>query len=148
MPVYQHLLITTDLSAIAPTIIQRAHELASLYRAKLSILHVINHSALAYGGGFSIPIAPNLEQQLETCAKTYLEQLSSQADIPPSQQFITNGSIKNDVCETAKQQHVDLIIIGSYHHSTLNSLLGSQANAIVHHAPCDVLNIKIHENHD
>ncbi|MEM9903711.1 MAG: universal stress protein [Cyanobacteria bacterium P01_D01_bin.44] len=44
------------------------------------------------------------------------------------------------ICKTAKDSHVDLVILGSHGRSGLRELiLGSVSNYVMHHAPCSVL---------
>jgi Universal stress protein UspA and related nucleotide-binding proteins len=47
------------------------------------------------------------------------------------------------VIERDKKIKADLIIVGTHGHQGLNLLLGSQANAILHAATCDVWVIRI-----
>jgi nucleotide-binding universal stress UspA family protein len=42
------------------------------------------------------------------------------------------------VCETAKADGVDLVVIGSHGYGGIDRLLGTTAAKIVDHAPCSV----------
>ncbi|MCG3129250.1 MAG: TRAP-T-associated universal stress protein TeaD [Phycisphaerae bacterium] len=50
------------------------------------------------------------------------------------------------VCDYAREQHIDLIIVATHGHTGLKHvLLGSLAEQIVRHAPCPVLTVKVDE---
>ncbi|PHQ78472.1 MAG: hypothetical protein COB66_08830 [Coxiella sp. (in: Bacteria)] len=49
-----------------------------------------------------------------------------------------SGSVKIAVSEYAKKIKADLIVVGSHGHGTMDMLLGSRANAILHYAHCDI----------
>lgn len=53
------------------------------------------------------------------------------------------GDPKTTICEVAKQEAIDLIIIGSHGYGRVERLLlGSVSDYVVHHAPCPVLVIR------
>lgn len=135
---YQHVLLATDLSAQSRLVAERAKQITAKSQAKLSIIHVIEHSPVAYGGEFSMPIDINLEQALEKHATEALATLSNELNITNADQYIETGSIKTAVVELAKKINIDLIVVGTHKHHGIEVLLGSRANAILHMAPCDV----------
>ncbi len=139
---YKNVLIATDLSENSQAVAARASEIATDCEANLSIVHVLEHSPVAYGGEFSIPIDPNLEQQLEANARDALANLGSEFQITPDNQYVLTGSVKTAVIDLAKELDADLIVVGSHGHHGIDILLGSRANAILHHADCDVLAIR------
>jgi universal stress protein A len=144
MPTYKHILLATDLSKGAGAITEKAVNLAKKSNAKISIVHVIEHSPIVYGGGeFSIPIGMHLEEQLACYAKKAMKMLSQQFNIKSEDQYIMHGSIKREIIEIALQLNADLIVLGSHGHSGVEHLLGATANAILHAAKCDVLAVRI-----
>jgi len=58
---YQHLLIAVDLSEECHPVLQRALELASRDGARVSLIHVIEPMAMAFGG--DVPMDLSLIQQ-------------------------------------------------------------------------------------
>ena len=57
------------------------------------------------------------------------------------------GPPKSEITRIAEEQEVDLIVVGSHgRHGFVENLLGSTANAVIHHAKCDVLTVKIQES--
>ena len=140
---YKHILLATDLSDHSLYIAKRAAEIAKLTKTKLSVIHVLGHSPIAYAGEFSIPIDAEFEVQMQKQAAKQLEKLCKKINVPKKSQFISTGSVKVTVNDLAKKIKADLIIVGTHGHQGLNLLLGSQANAILHAATCDVWIIRI-----
>ena len=140
---YNHILLATDLSEKSDYVAEHAKKMAKESGAKLSIVYVMDHSPVAYGGEFSIPIDASLEEILEKQARDTLAKLSSKYEIDNAQQHLANGSVKMAVTETAEEIKADLIIVGTHSHHGLDVLLGSRANAILHRAKCDVLVVRI-----
>ena len=139
---YKTVLLATDLSEHSSKIAKRARAIADAAQAKLHIIHVVSHTPMAYGGEFSMPIDAELETALTSQAKTHLADLAKAYNIPTKAQHLEEGSIKNAVTECAKRIEADLIVVGSHAHHGLAVLLGSQSNAILHAAHCDVWIIK------
>jgi len=142
---YKHILAAADLSSQSDQVLQRAQSLADQSSAKLSLIYVMEHSPVAYGGEYSIPIDASLEKSLEEKAKAGLTKLGSKFGIANSNQHLGRGSIRFAVINLAKELTIDLIVVGTHGHHGIDILLGSRANAILHHAQCDVLAVRIQQ---
>lgn len=142
---YKNVLVTADFSDASKMVTDKAQEIGKETGANLHIIHVIEHSAVAYGGEFAIPLDANLEQSIEDNAATALGKIAEQLGIPEDRRYMEAGSVKYAVTEKAKEINADLIIVGTHGHHGLDLLLGSRANAILHGAKCDVLVVKIKE---
>lgn len=143
MLAYKHILLATDLSDETDNVAETAATWAKLSNGKLSIVHVLEHSPVVYGGGeFSIPLDLSVEEQLGENAKKALAILANKFHIDPEDQYICHGSVKREVTQLAERLSIDLIVVGSHGHSGIDFLLGSTANAILHSANCDVLAIR------
>jgi universal stress protein A len=141
---YKHVLLTTDLSEETELIAKKAASIAKQTDAKLSIVHVLEHTPVVYGGGeFSIPLDMNLEQQLTKSARQALATLAHRYHISEENQYIVHGSVKREIIDLAEKCHIDLIVVGSHGHSGVAALLGSTANSILHTAKCDVLAVRV-----
>lgn len=140
---YKHILLATDLSDHSTYIAKRAAEIAKTTGAKLSVVHVLGHSPIAYAGEFSIPIDAEFEVQLHKQAEKQLEKLCKKISVSPKSQYISTGSVKTVVTDLAKKIKAHLIVVGTHGHQGLNLLLGSQANAILQAATCDVWVVRI-----
>jgi universal stress protein A len=144
---YKHILLATDLSEDFDIVAQRACQLAKRYHCKLSVVHVLEHTPVVYGGGeFSIPLDMNLEEHLSENVRKALSILGNRFNIDKEDQFVAHGSIKKQIIDLSEQLGIDLIIVGSHGHSGMERILGSVANAILHAAKCDVLAVRILKN--
>ena len=139
---YQHLLVAIDLSPRSHQVVSRAAQIALRNKATLHIIHVIEHSPIAYGGEFSIPIDVNLEHTIESKSRESLAELGSEFNTPEAHQYVINGSVKHTVVDLANKLNIYLIILGTHGHHGIDKLLGSRANAILHAAKCDVLAVR------
>ena len=147
MSQYQHIMIATDFSKHSAEVCAKAREFAERYQAKLSICHVVEDFPLtdfAYEPMISVDIDMR-EAMLEAGKKQIAEQADKFA-IPTERQWVEFGSPGYDIVRLAEEQHVDLIIVGSHGRHGLRLLLGSTANAILHHAQCDVLAVRLRDN--
>jgi len=82
----------------------------------------------------------NLGVVLADSAKQHLEQLAR--ELPPGildRVQVEIGVPWRAVCDTAKSDQCDLIIVGSHGYSGIDRLIGTTAAKIVNHAPCSVL---------
>lgn len=135
---YKRILIATDLSPQGRKTLESALSMAKESGADVYIIHVLERSPVSYGGEFSIPMDPNVEQTIETQARTMLDQIAEKYGIDSGHIYLGSGSVKTEVSQYAQKIQCDLIVVGSHGGGTIGVLLGSRANAILHHAKCDV----------
>jgi len=145
---YQRILCAVDLSAENVSVFSRALELAVHYSASLSLLHVVEYIPIDLANELVLPQQQEIEQQLVTQAERVLADLAESASQlqpgeVPLQQSVVQGSIKSGIVEYAEEQQIDLIVIGRHGRHGLSRLLGSVANSVLHHAPCDVLAVRV-----
>ena len=154
---YRHILFATDFSEEAIQIGKRAVDLARRYNAKFSLLHVVEYTGVfgdrelvppvmpVAAGGFVPPIPPETtEDDMVKKESDLLNQLAERLGVADSERWvITSPSTKDEIHRVAKEQDVDLIVVGSHGRHGLALLLGSTANAVLHGAPCDVLAVRV-----
>jgi universal stress protein A len=144
---YQHILIAADFSSHNQQVIEKAQQLAQLHNAKLSICRIIEDYPItdfAYEPMISVDL--DLRDSMLSAAKKQIETLATPLNIPNTQQWVEFGTPKLDIVNLADEHHVDLIIIGSHGRHGLQLLLGSTANAVLHHAHCDVLAVRLKDS--
>lgn len=142
MDLYSHILLAADFHDDSGKVVARAQAMREASQCKLSIVHVIEPIGVAYGGEFPLDLG-DLHRELERQARDKLIELSKQLNIPTEQQFLEVGITEREVLRVAKEQGVDLIILGSHGRHGLALLLGSTANGVLHHAQCDVLAVRV-----
>lgn len=147
MESYKHILLAADFSEHGEDVADRAKDLAGKYQAKLSIVHVMDNlliSDAAYGS--TIPFDLDLTAELMSAAKKRLANLAEKLNIPEDCRWIETGSPKLEIIRVAEENNVDLIVVGSHGRHGFALLLGSTANGVLHHAQCDVLAVRLHDD--
>ncbi len=137
---YNHILIATDLLEGSEKILKRAFEIAQEFKAKLSIIHVVEPLP-GYGYAFIAPA--EIETQLMDEAKKQLIETAKKYSIAAENTYVVLGPTKAEILDVAETNAVDLIVVGTHTRHGLGHLLGSTANAVIHSAKCDVLTVRI-----
>jgi len=142
---YRHVLLVTDLQDNHRHIAERAVALAGNQGARLSLLHVVDHYPVDRENE---DIAPEDEDPIVHTKRARCERLGKFAQdlgLPHTscEVLLTNEAVQNIVPSYAQTKDVDLIVLGAHKPTTLDLLLGSIADKVVHHSPCDVLVVHI-----
>jgi universal stress protein A len=128
-------LFATDFSIAADAALPEAEALAKARGASLLILHV-QEPMLAYDG--ALYYGP-LEPTSETLDKMLHELVPADKSIPVEHR-LGMGNPATEIVQTADQEPVDVIVMGTHGRSGLSRLLmGSVAESVVRHASCPVL---------
>lgn len=138
---YANILHATDLKENHFSMCQKAAAIAKAFGGTLHLIHVIEPPAslqLAQGLGFA-----ELDNPVKDDAVTVMNILGDALGIPVEQQHVDIGSIKQLVLKKVQELGCELVILGSHTPSHLPAFLGSTAHAVVHHAPCDVLTLRM-----
>lgn len=145
MNAYQQILCAVDLTAENVSVSSRAVELADYYHARLTLLHVVEYIPIDLANELVLPQQQEIEQQLVIQAEKVLQGLANGSLQTKVEPVVVQGAVKSSIVEYAEKNKIDLIVIGRHGRHGLSRLLGSVANAIVHHAPCDVLTVHFDE---
>ena len=145
MATYQHLLVGLDLSPESQQVVDRVKQLFPSPDLKISICHILEPLAFTYGGDIPVDLS-DVQVQLEEQATERLATLAEQLDVPAENRHIVLGQPANEMRRMAKEQDVDLIIVGSHGRHGLALIFGSTSNSVLHGAPCDVLAVRITED--
>ena len=145
MSTYKHLLIGLDLSPESQQVVDRVKQLFSDRDVKISICHILEPLAFTDGGDIPVDLS-DVQVQLEDQARLRLATLAEQLQVPQKSQHIVLGQPANEMRRMAKDENVDLIIVGSHGRHGLALIFGSTSNSVLHGAPCDVLAVRINED--
>ena len=88
----------------------------------------------------------DLHKELEKQAQSQLEELGERLGVPAERQHMEVGITEKEILRLAEEQNVDLIVMGSHGRHGLALLLGSTANAVLHHANIDVLAVRVNKD--
>ncbi|MCF3191824.1 universal stress protein [Pseudomonas bubulae] len=140
---YEHILVAVDLTDECDPVINRASESAKANGAKLSLIHIVEPMAMAFGGDVPMDLSQLQQQQFDQ-AKERLERLIAKyPQLHKDFCHLNYGQPRQEIHALAKAQKCDLIVVGSHGRHGLALLLGSTANDVLHGAPCDVLAVSL-----
>lgn len=142
---YRHVLFATDFSPETQPAVQKAVEFAQKFQARLSVIHVVEYFPLDPSAEMGVPVQFDMEQVLIDNARRRMAELLKTLPIQNVAHWIESGSTKSEILRIAEREDVDLIVVGSHGRHGLGLLLGSTANAVLHHAKCDVLAVRLKE---
>ena len=144
LKMYKHILLAVDFSANTDNIVVRALEMVTQNGAKLSLVHILDHIPMPDTSyGTIISLGDESDNALLEQEKANLNELGDKLSVPESQRWLIWGTPKDEITTLAAQENVDLIVIGSHARHGLALLLGSTASGVLHHAPCDMLAVRL-----
>ena len=148
MTAYNRILVAVDLSPDSRLVAARAHELAQLYGASLSLIHVVE--PLVYMEDYELkPALPlETERNLEKQAHAFLESLAGDVGLGAAERIVRVGATKHEILDHAKARGFDLIVTGAHGRHGIASMLGSTANALLHGTHCDILCVRVGNSRD
>lgn len=145
MSTYSHILVAIDLTNTAEQVIQKALNLSSQGKTRLSLIHAIDY--LPYMGfGETALITPTYtipNEDLINSARKPIEELQKKLGLEQSNLAIELGNAATEIVRFADENNVDLVVLGSHGRHGVKLLLGSTANGVLHHANCDVLAVRV-----
>lgn len=143
---YRHILIAVDFSDASAHVAHRAAGIARQNSATMSLLHVVDYLP-PLGFADDLLPAPALlvdEKELLEHGTSSLEAFARKIGLPAEvKRHVLLGAPHQQIVELAGTQGADLIVLGSHGRHGLGRLLGSTANAVLNHAACDVLAVRI-----
>jgi len=154
MSLVSKILYPTDFSQHSQAAIPLALDLAKRYEAELHCLHAVDlQHEFFMEGGYVIPLQtePIDWQRTHKAALEHMNEfvnrhMPERSD--PVKQVIAEGKPFEQIIRYARQEKIDLIVIGTHGHSALASMLiGSVAEKVVRKAPCAVLIVR-HPGHE
>jgi universal stress protein A len=148
MPIrpYQHVLAAVDFSPGTEAVVERAGDLSQRYMARVSLIHVVEPMLMEYTGELVLPEDLDLERKLVDSGRQRIAEIGARLHARDSDCHVLVGSPRSEIVRVAEETGVDLILVGSHGRHGLALLLGSTANAVLHHAPCDVVAVRITED--
>lgn len=144
MAFYRHILLALDDSETSCDIAIKAVALADQQEARLSVVHVLDNIAMPDTGyGSVIPLDDSCREPELEMEKNKFKKRLDELGLDLDNSWMIWGNPRQEIVELADKLVVDLIVLGSHGHHGLQALLGSTANAVLHHARCDVLALRI-----
>jgi len=147
----QRILVPTDFSKSSENALLYAAAFVEKFGAQLYLLHVVQD--LTWFIPEAILVAPAAippAEQFHTAALTALERVIKDLNLPgnKAKAEVRQGAPFQAIIEFAREQNIDLIVMGTHGHTGLaHILLGSTAERVVRKAPCPVLTVR-HPEHE
>ncbi len=142
MPVYRRILVVVDLTEDSLVIGRRAQALATALGAEMELLHVVEFVPVEPMGETLMP-SVQIEDELLERARQRLATLATELGLPSSAARVEAGNVKSEIVRVARDQHVDLIVLGSRERHGLSILVNFTEDTVLHAAPCDVLAVRV-----
>lgn len=150
MDAYQKILVAVDLSEESEYVLRKAREVGCS-EAELHLVYVQEPMDNVYVGIVPQSAAfsglGDLEAQLGEELKEKLAALGEAFGLPRECRHILHGSPAPEIHRFARENGIQLIVIGTHGQKGLQLLLGSTANAVLHGAACDVLAVRVGADH-
>jgi universal stress protein A len=150
MAIYQHILLAVDLTPQALQIGYRARALAEALDAELEIFSVVEpiSTAAPIPPDAVVPDLVTTQAELIDAAEQHVSWLARELGVPETNCRVSVGNIKSEIIRVAVDEKVDLIVIGSRQRHGLAFLIKPTEDVVVHRAPCDVLAVRLTEQHE
>jgi universal stress protein A len=136
------ILVPVDFSPHSCKALRYAMAMASQFGAEVILAHVVEQ--LVYPGDWLVPVLATTDFARESREKLSqrLTALTKGSE-GRATHIIRVGRAWQEVVEIAREQSVDLIVIGTHGYTGLRHvLLGSVAEKVLRHAPCPVLTVR------
>jgi universal stress protein A len=140
---YEHILVAVDLTEECSPVLARGREVAVRNGAKLSIVHIVEPMAMAFGGDVPMDLSQLQQQQFDQAKEKLAALKANFPEVNIGDAHLVYGQPRQEIHELAQKQNCDLIVVGSHGRHGLALLLGSTANDVLHGAPCDVLAVRL-----
>jgi nucleotide-binding universal stress UspA family protein len=139
------ILFPTDFSETSQEAARYAISFAREFKAKVFVLHVVNEKIFTESSMPRVVSVEELERELTEEARKRLKTLvpAEEAEGLDWETVIRQGEPFIEIIRFAKDQDVDLIVIGTHGRSGFEHIIfGSTAEKVVRKAPCPVLSVR------
>ena len=141
------ILVPYDFSQHSEHALDWAIELAEKWQARLELMHVVH--ILPHAVALSRDVYARVEQNQLATAQESLEAIRAKKTEGTTALLdcqVRRGMPSQAICDEAKAQKTDLIVMGSHGRTGLSHVfIGSVAERVLRHAPCPVLVTKLSE---
>ena len=139
---YKKILVLLDLTESSEQILAAARDMATYSNAALLVLHVVEFVPAEPMGETLMPTV-QIEEDLEERAKLKLSELSTRLKLSRASTRVEAGNKKTEILRVAKEEAVDLIVLGSRVRHGLGILVNFTEDTVLHAAHCDVLAVRL-----
>jgi universal stress protein A len=142
MAAYKKILVLLDLNEGSERIALAAREMAAHSNAAMVILHVVEFVPSEPMGETLIPTV-QIEEDLAQRSRAKLNEMTARLGLAQAAIRVEGGNPKTEILRVAKEEAVDLIVLGSRLRHGLGILVNYPEDTVLHAAHCDVLAIRL-----
>jgi universal stress protein A len=139
---YKKILVLLDLTDASEQIVAAGRDMAAHSNAAMVLMHVVEFVPSEPMGETLMPTV-QIEENLEQRAKVELNELSARLGLSRVTTRVETGNKKTEILRVAKEEAVDLIILGSRVRHGLGILVNFTEDTVLHAAHCDVLAVRL-----
>jgi universal stress protein A len=139
---YKKILVLLDLTESSEQILAAARDMAAHSNAAMLMLHVVEFVPAEPMGETLMPTV-QIEEDLEKRANLKLSELSTRLKLSRVSMRVEAGNKKTEILRVAKEEAVDLIVLGSRVRHGLGILVNFTEDTVLHAAHCDVLAVRL-----
>ncbi len=139
---YKKILVLLDLTDSSEQIAAAGRDMAAHSNAAMVMLHVVEFVPSEPMGETLMP-SVQIEEDLEERARLKLSELSARMGPSRITTRVEAGNKKTEILRVAKEEAVDLIVLGSRVRHGLGILVNFTEDTVLHAAHCDVLAIRL-----
>ena len=140
----KRILVPTDFSAPADEALDYAVSLGRTFAAAVTLLHVFEdpYAQSLYSEQY-VPMPSEMRDEILDHIHARLAERVARSGRTDVTSIILTGATAPTIVESAREQHADLIVMGTHgRHGVTHLLLGSVAERVVRTAPCPVLTVR------
>ena len=138
---YKKILVLLDLTDASEQIAAAGRDMAAYSNAAMVMLHVVEFVPAEPMGETLMPTV-QIEEDLARRAQVKLNELSARFG-SRSTTRVEAGNKKTEILRVAKEEAVDLIVLGSRVRHGLGILVNFTEDTVLHAAHCDMLAVRI-----
>jgi universal stress protein A len=139
---YKKLLVLLDLSKGSEQVAIAGRDMAALSNAAMVVLHVVEFVPVEPLGESLMPTV-QIEDELINRARAQLSEFITRLNLAKATGRVEAGNTKSEILRVAKEEQVDLIVLGSRERHGLAILVNFTEDTVLHAAHCDVLAIRL-----
>ena len=138
----KNILFATDFSEISEAALPYVTALSLRYGSTIHVAHVLPEVTFLRPGAPDPAVIGSIYEDAHSLAQEKIQRLSDRLSGFPHHTYVRHGGVLEVIDELAREQEVDLIVLGTHGRTGLGKLvLGSIAEGIFRHASCPVLTV-------
>ena len=139
---YKKLLVLLDLSQDSEQVAIAGRDMAAHSNASMIVLHVVEFVPVEPLGESLMPTA-QIEDELINRSRERLGAFITRLGLTNATGRVEAGNTKSEILRVAKEEQVDLIVLGSHERHGLAILVNFTEDTVLHAAHCDVLAVRL-----